>query len=290
MYYGNDEAESTSNGTATFVFYEDWTSEDLVTNGWIEEQSAGSVSFSASDTGHGYTAKFEGNADGVYQIWGAVQYDTTYALRSRSHIEATVASSQYLFIGLKGTAHTSRHVLYSNAGDDLFKCVDDDGNGVDAVASSYIDDWYIYDFTRTGTEGKVYVDGVLRSTLSLAPDTIEKGIEFYASDSEYDLYNDWSIIRKFVVVEPVVDSWGEEEDNLPPPEWNIVGEAELIFSVPIDESGLNILLIFLGLFMIPASTLYLVKGGRSEASMDKLFFGLIAFVIGWALFLGGIYG
>ena len=74
----------------------------------------------------------------------------------------------------------------------------------------------------------------------------------------------------------------------PIPQWNIVGEAELIFSVPLDETGLDMMLIFLGLLMIPASTLYLVKGGRSEASMDKLFFGLIAFVLGWALFLGGI--
>ena len=73
-----------------------------------------------------------------------------------------------------------------------------------------------------------------------------------------------------------------------PPQWREVSEAELIFNVPLDETGLNMLLIFLGLFMIPASTLYLVKGGRSEASMDKLFFGLIAFVMGWALFLGGI--
>ncbi len=73
-----------------------------------------------------------------------------------------------------------------------------------------------------------------------------------------------------------------------PPQWYEVSEAELIFIVPIDETGLDMLLIFLGLFMIPASTLYLVKGGRSGMSMDKLFFGLIAFVIGWALFLGGI--
>ena len=46
----------------------------------------------------------------------------------------------------------------------------------------------------------------------------------------------------------------------PIPQWNIVGEAELIFSVPLDETGLNMMLIFLGLFMIPASTLFLVYG------------------------------
>ena len=73
-----------------------------------------------------------------------------------------------------------------------------------------------------------------------------------------------------------------------PPQWYEVSEAELLFSAPIDETGLDMLLIFLGLIMIPLSTLYLVKGGRSEMSSDKLFYGLIAFVMGWALFLGGI--
>ena len=74
----------------------------------------------------------------------------------------------------------------------------------------------------------------------------------------------------------------------PIPQWNNVGEAELIFSVPIDESGLNMMLIFLGLAMIPASVLYLAKGGKSEMSSNKFYYGLIAFVMGWALFLGGI--
>lgn len=72
------------------------------------------------------------------------------------------------------------------------------------------------------------------------------------------------------------------------PQWRDVGEVELLFSVPIDETGLDMLLIFLGLIMIPFSTLYLVKGGKSGMSRDKLFYGLIAFVMGWALFLGGI--
>lgn len=71
--------------------------------------------------------------------------------------------------------------------------------------------------------------------------------------------------------------------------WHEISEeAELFFNIPLDESGLNMLLIFLGLFMIPASTLYLAKGGKDEMSMDKFFYGLLAFVMGWALFLSGI--
>lgn len=72
--------------------------------------------------------------------------------------------------------------------------------------------------------------------------------------------------------------------------WHGAGTAIIMFEVPVFTGSLNALLIFLGLIMIPASTLYFVKGGRSEMSADKLFYTLIAFVIGWALFLGGIYG
>jgi len=40
--------------------------------------------------------------------------------------------------------------------------------------------------------------------------------------------------------------------------------------------------------MIPSSTIYLVKGGRTDASMDKVFFAIVAFILGCALFIGGI--
>jgi hypothetical protein len=74
------------------------------------------------------------------------------------------------------------------------------------------------------------------------------------------------------------------------PEWRLVGEAEIIFYVALDETAMNWMLIFLGLCMIPASTLYLVKGGKDNLSFNKVFFFAIAFMLGWAIFLGGIYG
>ena len=71
--------------------------------------------------------------------------------------------------------------------------------------------------------------------------------------------------------------------------WNIINEVDLVFIVPIDETGLNMLLVFLGLGMIPVSVIYLVWGGKNEMSMDKVFYGIVVFIFGWALFLGGIY-
>lgn len=73
-------------------------------------------------------------------------------------------------------------------------------------------------------------------------------------------------------------------------DWQSIGDVTVWFEIPIFTGVLDAILIFLGLIMIPASTLYLVKGGKSEMSNDKLFYGLVAFAIGWALFLGGIYG
>ena len=85
-------------------------------------------------------------------------------------------------------------------------------------------------------------------------------------------------------------------------EWHTVGTAQLFYDVEgwnaytaivgflvmFPEGVLQAWLVFLGLIMIPASTIYLVHGGRKKASLDKLFFGLVVFFIGFALLLGGI--
>jgi hypothetical protein len=71
--------------------------------------------------------------------------------------------------------------------------------------------------------------------------------------------------------------------------WYDAGTATIWFEVPVFTGSFDALLIFLGLILIPASTLYFVKGGKDEMSGNKVYYCLIAFVIGWALFLGGIY-
>jgi len=72
------------------------------------------------------------------------------------------------------------------------------------------------------------------------------------------------------------------------PEWNIIATAILTFVIELFTGSLDAFIILLGLIMIPASTLYLVKGGRDEMSSDKFFYFIIVFIIGWALLIGGI--
>lgn len=72
------------------------------------------------------------------------------------------------------------------------------------------------------------------------------------------------------------------------PTWAEVGTASFFISVIIDEWGMNTALIILGLIMVPASTLYLVHGIKHDRSMDRLFYGLIIFMVGCGLFIGGV--
>lgn len=70
-----------------------------------------------------------------------------------------------------------------------------------------------------------------------------------------------------------------------------VGEAEFIFPVgwdPTFQFGYDAAFIFAGLLLLPASTIYLVRGGRKGMSSDKVFFFLVMFMMGLGLFIGGI--
>ena len=81
---------------------------------------------------------------------------------------------------------------------------------------------------------------------------------------------------------------GEAQLSFETPSWHIIATAILTFVIELFTGSLDAFIILLGLIMIPASTLYLVKGGRDEMSSDKFFYFIIVFIIGWALLIGGI--
>ena len=73
--------------------------------------------------------------------------------------------------------------------------------------------------------------------------------------------------------------------------WRDVTTATLYFTVEFTEAtqwALNNWYILLGMGLVVASGIFLVKGGKDELSMNKFFYVIIAFMIGWALIIGGI--
>lgn len=71
-------------------------------------------------------------------------------------------------------------------------------------------------------------------------------------------------------------------------EWGEIDEVPLVFTVSFDMWGMDTALIILGLVMIPLSTIYLAYGVKHDRSGDRLFYGLIIFIMGFGLLIGGV--
>lgn len=72
------------------------------------------------------------------------------------------------------------------------------------------------------------------------------------------------------------------------PEWGRLDDAPVYFEVPYHMWGYNTGLIILGLVLIPTSSLYLAYGAKHDRSSKRLYYGIIMFLIGCGLFVGGI--
>ena len=296
MYYGNSTVSSASDGEATFLLFDDFEDNNL--DNWADTTN---MQISSDRTRDTYSASWISSGsngflqDNVYaglsgirlSFWNNIEISErgsfvyVYSETDYSENVATVRATYELDTSPIYYRDTGVYVSWPSSADDLN---DDEWDRIE----------FAVDFNAN--EMQTWQNGVANGILAIVEDdgsvleTEEIDGIGLMMQSDKQIWFDDVIVRKWVVSEPEIDSWGEKEYRFPPPEWVEVGEAELIFSVPVDETGLNLLLIFLGLCMIPFSTLYLVRGGKSGMSSDKLFYGLIAFVMGWALFLGGIYG
>ena len=284
MYWGNSTVSTLSNGENTFLFYEDWSEQAINASRWDFVTGDGTSTYSSTDANHGYVMRAVGSApSSIYHMESDSDSLAPTALIFRSHIELTTNVNHRRLRQGMGSAVAIAYVA-SNQGTNQFTVTDDDANDDSQLMSpSYFDSYWRFEITRDGTNAKLYANHTLIETGSADPDIVSRPLSFiYVRDTEYALYSDWIVGRKFVAVEPEIFIG----------EWNSINDpAEIIFNVtwhPVATFGYEAILIFLGLIMIPLSTMYLVKGGREELSSDKVFYFLILFMLGWGFFIGGI--
>ena len=72
------------------------------------------------------------------------------------------------------------------------------------------------------------------------------------------------------------------------PGWILAQTVLFEIMTPVFEGGINAIIALAGLALIPVSTGYLAKGGRSELNLKKIETFFFLFFIGWAMFLGAI--
>ena len=295
FYFGNSTVSSASNGTATFPnLYDDWTVESMRAAVWDSTDALGSVSWNAAGATHGTILKLEGGtANGRQTYKTDYQTAASMALRFRANIELTTnQGANTLRVGTSPTPNDAWAYVTSNNGAQEFQVRDSDGNDDNqVVANGYFDSFIVYDITRDGTNAKLYADNVLIETASCNPDVDPSGAGYLqCRDEEYDVYVDWILVRNFVSTEPASGAFGDKEtySGWLPDQWNTVNEVRVYFTIPFNMWGYNVALIILGLVMIPTSTIYLAYGAKHDRSSDRLFYGLILFMMGCGLFIGGV--
>ena len=293
QYWGTDEATTTtSNGTATFLFYEDWSSQTIDAGRWNTINNDGTISYDDTDADHGYVMKMDvTSANLFYQIQSTANSTAPTALMFRSLLELSTTTNQRIRQGMSDVGLSAFAVVASNYGTQEFMIMDDDTNfDYQSMSDTYFDSYFTFQITRDGTDAKLYADYSLIETGSCAPDAVETNSALlYIQDSEKDLYSDWIASRKFVAVEPTVSGFGDEETYTPPTEeWKGVGETTVYFHVPFDYWAFDMILIFLGLGMIILGSLYGAYKIRNDPDMDTVIIVLLLFMFGCALFLGGI--
>lgn len=277
MYYDNDGVSTTSSGPDTFIFFDDFELNDF--SRWTSAQADWSVSTIQKKHGT-YSARGDSSAvNRVLLQTQSISSGVMFHTWSFHEDQVSEGSQTYPFSSTVG------FIGYTDANDIVYN------NGTtyfyeeNAITTSV---WYEYEIGwSTAGQGTFYRDGVEKNTVTISATSPLPNIRALVDTvTSVDFYLDDYYIRKWIKVEPAFDAIGSEETY--EASWRNVGTAELIFSVAVDTVGLDLLLIIGGLILVPCSALYLVKGGKDGMSQDKFFYFCIAFIMGWALFLGGI--
>jgi len=169
--------------------------------------------------------------------------------------------------------------------DDIIQLHNSDGDikiwegndDVDCGFTLVADTWTTLSFGWEENYAKAYIDrddfhGLVDGDITGI--ALKPKLDLWGTADE-PIYCSWIFVRKWSGVdEPVHSDWGAIE-----------------VYTQIDEGflwSMDIAFIFMGLIMIPCSAMYLVRGGKDELSMDKVFFVIVIFFVGCALFIGGI--
>jgi hypothetical protein len=294
IYFGNAAATTTSNGSNVMNFFDDFETNDL-NDKWEIIDDDWSITTTSAYVKYGsYAAYGDGGTGGAGR---SLQQDTlidettwadgSFPLMVHAWMKFTsVAGDEYQSYARESNANV---IYWSFIHEDdwcTYNTVDSYQNYATACFSTQT--WYRLEVGMhfSNTQLTPYLNRVVQTTKTLYDSSkgavvdVDKTILYTDPTVGRDIAIDDYYIRVWAgAVEPYFYGFGEREGE---------GASTTTGIDPDAQWALTSFTVLLGLVMIPASGLYLVKGGKDEMSGDKVFFFLIAFMIGWALFIGGI--
>ena len=207
MYYGNAAAGSTSDGDATFVFFDDFPGTTLDGTKW------GSWAATVSVAGSVVTITNTG-------AWGGIASINEYSLPYR-FVARAQKTTEY------GIGQVGMEKWYVTTGDDTMNIFDvwggtrpqayitskyDDTDEWDEVGTWELNTWYHYEIAGKSDEVKYYRDGILENTETNV-NAIPAGTMFLLLSSEAvndQLIVDYCFIGKYVSPEPTTGVGSQE--------------------------------------------------------------------------------
>ncbi len=239
VYYGNVNAASISNGTATFDFFDDFDDGSIDTTKWNAVNGA-TVSVSES----GGSSRIAASSSGVWNVGylnTKFNFSQGHALRTRQYHEQ--ASGNILtycgfldpvvsfYIG-GGQTDTIYHYLYRYnwvSGGLPFQGIGwmKDGAGKWAVTTNPRDAWKIFEYQWGNGFSKLLYNGISESsttnTTVIPQMSLKAGCNTDAgSGANGNIYSDWFLVRKYSNPEPAHSTWGDEEISSSKTGWSNV--------------------------------------------------------------------
>lgn len=205
MYYDNSVVSTTSNGEETFLFFDDFDDASLDGSKWYELYSDGSY----SEAG-GYLT-VSADASGWEGIGSKSQYAANHSFVTYGRTSDNNKDGAYI-----GPDDRSADGSYAGTQIDqaTFGYNDETETRREGVSETqsesvtYTSDSR-FEIKTFSTSVIFYLDNVLINTHSTQVPTDDMGMTYVLKASQ-DIIMDWTFVRKCILVEPVVDSFGEE--------------------------------------------------------------------------------
>jgi len=204
IYYGNPDATTTSDGDATFLFFDDFLTWD--TSKWSQSQHTGTRGVSNSIL----TLTTTGTAQELYFSI------PTFGLNAMCEMKANFVStdgSSYTVILFCGSQVTARIGEWSQVGWGTalqWDVADTAGETHGNLGAGGYGAWYVYGAVRLPSSAKFFVNRNLVYTKSASWGTGNSQIELFSAYGS-QIQIDWVLVRKYIDPEPSHGSWGSEE-------------------------------------------------------------------------------
>lgn len=201
LYYGNPSATSASNGTNTFLLFDDFLGSSLDTSKWSLVKSQGTMSITGSiislQTNTLYYNE-EIHSQSTYS-YSAVRYKARYTLQNGYGSVGYINPSTIIGDGDIYTTHITDTTIYPNG----FAANGNDANAEYALPLGISAGVFnTFEIIRDSARSRYFQNDVLLSTLSLYPTADSRAIYIAARNIPAEMDVDWILVRNYASSEP----------------------------------------------------------------------------------------